>query len=61
MLQFAQQAVNIAQAKDNLSFHDCWGKSEANFNRIKVQYERMLHSIPLDKVEKWKLSLNVST
>jgi hypothetical protein len=62
MLQFALEAAKTAEAKDDKSFSDWWKKNDSKNCRIKLQYERMLNSIPLDKaVEKWKKALNIES
>ena len=59
MLQLTLEAIKAAEARDGLSFCVCWVKNDSQFSRIKLQYERMLNYIPLDKAEKWKKSLKI--
>jgi hypothetical protein len=61
MLQFALEAAKTVEAKDDTSFSDWWKKNDSKNCRIKLQYERMLNSIPLDKAEKWNKALNIES
>lgn len=59
MLHFGLEAVKTAESKDMKSFCEWWKDSDSKISLVKLQYERMLNSIPLDKAEKWKRSLNL--
>ena len=60
MLFFASEAARTSELKDQKRFSEWW-KENSKLNLVKSQYEIMLNSVPLDKAEKWKRSLNIES